>query len=110
MAFKPDNTMIKIPGNATPSQIANIKAYAKSLETRRKGAAADKRGAEGPKKRTPNKKAGLVDKSYSYTIGSSKGVSGVSPAIAKARAVAKASAEGPKRSVAKRTVSGKKKK
>jgi len=57
MANKPDNKMMKLPANFTPSQIANIKAYAKSLETRRKGAAADKMGAEGPKRSTPVKKA-----------------------------------------------------
>ena len=55
--YKPDNKMMKLPANFTPSQIANIKAYAKSLETRRKGAAADKMGAEGPKRSTPVKKA-----------------------------------------------------
>jgi len=53
--------------------------------------------AEGPKRRTPNKKADLVDKTYQYSIGSSRGWSKVSPAIAKAKAIKKAAAEGPKR-------------
>jgi len=61
--YKPDNTMIRLPANATPSQIANIKAYARSLETRRKGAAADKMGAEGPKRSSPvNKRSTPIKK------------------------------------------------